>query len=56
MKKVLKGWIADNPVTADKSDRILLLESPGSATLADILDEMKKRRTPVFGKRRYNTL
>lgn len=45
MKKVLKGWIADNPVTADKSDRILLLESPGSATLADILDEMKKEDT-----------
>ena len=45
MKKILKGWIADNPVTADKSDRILLLESQGSATLADILDEMKKEDT-----------
>ena len=45
MKKVLKGWIADNPVTVDKSDRILLLESQGSANLADILDEMKKEDT-----------
>ena len=45
MKRVLKGWIADNPVTVDKSDRILLLESQGSANLADILDEMKKEDT-----------
>ena len=45
MKRVLKGWIADNPVTADKTDRILLLESAGGANLADILDEMKKEDT-----------
>ena len=45
MKRVLTGWIADNPVTADKTDRILLLESAGGANLADILDEMKKEDT-----------
>ena len=45
MKRILKGWIADNPVTADKTDRILLLESAGGANLADVLDEMKKEDT-----------
>lgn len=46
MKKVLKGWLADNAVTVDnKTDKILLLESAGSVNLEDILDEMSKQDT-----------
>ena len=46
MKKVLKGWLADNTVTTDnKTDKILLLESAGSADLDDILEEMLKQDT-----------
>ena len=46
MKRVLKAWLADNTVTADnKTDKILLLESAGSANLDDILDEMQKEDT-----------
>lgn len=41
MKHTLKGWLADNTVTADnKTDKILLLESAGSMNLEDILQEM----------------
>ena len=46
MKRVLKAWLADNTVTADnKTDKILLLESAGSANLDDVLDEMQKEDT-----------
>ena len=45
MKKVLKGWIADNSVTADKTDKILVLESAGKVDIDDILEEMLKEDT-----------
>lgn len=46
MKKVLKGWLADNTVTTDnKTDKILLLESAGSVNLDGILEEMLKQDT-----------
>lgn len=46
MKKVLKGWLADNTVTTDnKTDKILLLESAGSVNLDSILEEMLKQDT-----------
>lgn len=46
MQKVIKAWLADNTVTADnKTDKILLVESPGSAVLNDIYDEMRKEDT-----------
>ena len=46
MKHTLKGWLVDNAVTTDdKEDKILQLESAGSLTLADIIDEMKKEDT-----------
>lgn len=45
MKKELKAWIADNSVTADKTDKILLLESAGSINIDDIIDEMLKEDT-----------
>ncbi len=46
MKKVLKAWLADNSVTTDnKTDKILILESAGSLTQQDIIDEMLKQDT-----------
>ena len=46
MKKVLKGWLANNTVTGEnKGDKILVLESAGSLTLDDILEEMAKENT-----------
>ena len=46
MERVLKGWLVDNSVTADNlTDKILRLESAGNATLADVLDEMKREDT-----------
>ena len=46
MKHTLKGWLVDNAVTTDdKEDKILQLESAGSLTLSDIIDEMKKEDT-----------
>lgn len=45
MKKELKAWIADNTVTANKTDKILLLDSAGSINLDDIIDEMLKEGT-----------
>lgn len=45
MKKTLKGWIADNSVTADKTDKILLLESAGKVDINDIIDGMLKEDT-----------
>lgn len=41
MQHVLKGWLVDNTVTADNlTDKILQLESNGSANLDSIIDEM----------------
>ena len=46
MKHTLKGWLVDNAVTIDdKEDKILMLESAGSLTMADIIEEMKKEDT-----------
>ncbi|WP_287619583.1 DNA-binding domain-containing protein [Parabacteroides sp.] len=46
MKHTLKGWLADNAVTADnKTDKILLLESAGSMNLEDLLQEMFEANT-----------
>lgn len=46
MLNTLKGWLADNTVTADnKDDKILLLESAGSVNLDRIYDEMKNEDT-----------
>lgn len=46
MQNTLKGWLADNTVTADNlEDKILVLESAGSATLPNILSEMKLEDT-----------
>lgn len=46
MNNQLKGWLADNTVTTDNlEDKILILESAGSATLSDIFREMKAEDT-----------
>lgn len=46
MQNVLKGWLADNTVTANNlEDKILVLESAGSVKLPDILREMKLEDT-----------
>ena len=46
MKHTLKGWLVDNTVTADdKEDKILMLESAGSLTMEDIIEEMKREDT-----------
>ena len=53
MKTELKGWLADNTVTTDnKEDKILVLESPGTLTLSDVLDEMKEEDTIVEARDR----
>ena len=37
MKHTLKGWLVDNAVTIDdKEDKILMLESAGSLSMADV--------------------
>lgn len=45
MIKVLKGWISDNSVTANKTDKILLLESASKVDFEDIIDEMLNEDT-----------
>lgn len=46
MLNILKGWLIDNTVTTDDlNDKILQLESAGSADLDDIIDEMIKEDT-----------
>lgn len=46
MQNVLKGWLVDNTVTTDDlNDKILQLESAGSADFDDIIDEMLKEDT-----------
>ena len=46
MQNTLKGWLADNTVTADnKDDKILVLESAGNVGLEQIYKEMKEEDT-----------
>ena len=46
MQNKLKGWLVDNTVTADNlTDKILQLESNGSANLDDIIKEMREEDT-----------
>ena len=46
MKHTLKGWLVDNALTVDdKEDKILMLDSAGSLTMADIIEEMKREDT-----------
>ena len=46
MQNVLKGWLVDNTVTTDDlNDKILQLESAGSADFDDIISEMLKEDT-----------
>ena len=46
MQNVLKGWLIDNAVTTDNlTDKILILESAGSADLDDIISEMLNEDT-----------
>lgn len=46
MSNVLKGWLADNAVTADnKDDKILVLESAGNLTEKEIMERMMKEIT-----------
>lgn len=41
MQNKLKGWLADNTVTADENDKILILESAGNVNLDNIYKEMR---------------
>jgi hypothetical protein len=46
MKRTLKGWLVENHLTTDnKNDKILLLESAGNLTLADVISQMRKEDT-----------
>ena len=45
MQNKLRGWLADNSLTADPKDRILVLESAGNAGLDDIYKEMREEDT-----------
>lgn len=46
MKHTLKGWLVDNTLTVDdKEDKILMLDSAGSLTMEDIIEEMKREDT-----------
>lgn len=45
MQNKLKGWLADNTVTADENDKILILESAGNVNLDDIYKEMRAEDT-----------
>lgn len=40
MANTLKGWLADNTVTSDPNDKILVLESTGKADISKIYEEM----------------
>lgn len=40
MANTLKGWLADNSVTSDPNDRILVLESTGKADINKVYEEM----------------
>ena len=45
MANTLKGWLADNTVTADPNDKILVLESTGKADSNKIYEEMLNEDT-----------
>lgn len=45
MQNKLRGWLADNSLTADPKDRILVLESAGNAGLPEIYKEMREEDT-----------
>jgi hypothetical protein len=46
MKRTLKGWLVENHLTTDnKDDKILLLESAGNLTMADVISQMRKEDT-----------
>ncbi|WP_455641300.1 DNA-binding domain-containing protein [Parabacteroides sp.] len=45
MQNKLRGWLADNSLTADPKDRILVLESAGNAGPAEIYEEMRGEDT-----------
>lgn len=40
MANTLKGWLADNTVTSDPKDKILILESAGKADIEKVYTEM----------------
>ena len=45
MANTLKGWLADNTVTTDPNDKILILESTGKADSNKIYEEMLNEDT-----------
>lgn len=45
MQNKLKGWLADNSVTSDPKDRILVLDPAGNVELEDIYKEMLSEDT-----------
>ena len=45
MQNKLRGWLADNSLTADPKDRILVLESAGNAGPDEIYKEMREEDT-----------
>ena len=45
MANTLKGWLADNTVTTDPNDKILVLESTGKADSNKIYEEMLNEDT-----------
>lgn len=45
MQNKLRGWLADNSLTADPKDRILVLDPAGDAGLEEIYKEMKLEDT-----------
>lgn len=45
MQNKLKGWLADNSVTSDPKDRILILDPAGKVELEDIYKEMLSEDT-----------
>lgn len=45
MQNKLKGWLADNSLTTDPKDRILILDPAGNAGLQEIYKEMREEDT-----------
>ncbi|GGK08122.1 hypothetical protein GCM10007084_33990 [Parabacteroides faecis] len=45
MQNKLRGWLADNSLTADPKDRILVLDPAGDAGLEEIYKEMLEEDT-----------
>ncbi|WP_293710428.1 DNA-binding domain-containing protein [uncultured Parabacteroides sp.] len=45
MQNKLRGWLADNSLTTNPKDRILVLESAGNAGLDEIYKEMREEDT-----------